>query len=133
MVKVVHEEPNTLICDSCRTKFTYDQEDVHIGLFGCKVVNCPKCGEETFVTGERIKPPHFPETFYHCGQRNDCMKLNNEEIQKGIDEVRKELILGSEYSYYGTGDTMVIGFQNNDERTFIVAREYYEDDEFLKE
>ena len=56
-----------ITCPNCENLLSYEKEDVEIGHYGCECITCPECGEKILITGKRIMPPTFPQTFYHFG------------------------------------------------------------------
>ena len=129
MIEIVDQKPkptNEIVCDCCGTKLRFNEEDKHLGLYGCEVIDCPVCGEQVFVS-ERISRPVFPTTFYHMS--DNAKKLSDNEIQKYLDEVMQKMttLTPGESTYIGTGDTIIFGFRLEDEDCIYVAKNYYED------
>ena len=90
-------------------------------------VCCPHCGG--VVKTEHIKSFTFPDTFYHFGT-NEASKLTNEETQHYVDIVKNKLqqeCQVGEYTFIGSGDTMVFGFKFEDEYVIYVTKNYWED------
>ena len=67
-----------ITCPNCENLLSYEKEDVEIGHYGCECITCPECGEEILITGERIMPPTFPQTFYHF---DSGKKISDKNIQ----------------------------------------------------
>lgn len=130
VVKKPIQPPNEVTCDNCGAVLCYEPTDVRIGYMGCEVVDCPECGEDVLVSEKRVAPPNFPITFHHTDPYGKGVKnLSDGEIQQYVDRVveqTKQLKAG-EFTYTGTGDTMVIGLKHEDETDIIVAKGYYED------
>ena len=115
-----------ITCPNCENLLSYEKEDVEIGHYGCEFITCPECGEKILITGERIMPPTFPQTFYHFGSGK---KISGKNIQEMVNEVVdniKRADVGDFYSM-ATGDTMVVALKNEDSTDIIVAKDYWED------
>lgn len=74
----------------------------------------------------------FPDDFHYCGQPS-AVHVSDETIQGFVSKVKKMLKKQEredpdDYSpcYMATGDTVVIGFRNDDCKNIIVCRGYYE-------
>ena len=115
-----------ITCPNCENLLSYEKEDVEIGHYGCECITCPECGEEILITGERIMPPTFPQTFYHFGSGK---KISDKNIQEMINEVVdniKKADVGDFYSI-SSGDAMVVALKDEDSTDIIVAKDYWED------
>ena len=115
-----------ITCPNCENLLSYEKEDVEIGHYGCEYITCPECGEKILITGERIMPPTFPQTFYHFGSGK---KISGKNIQEMVNEVVdniKRADVGDFYSM-ATGNTMVVALKNEDSTDIIVAKDYWED------
>ena len=115
-----------ITCPNCENLLSYEKEDVEIGHYGCECITCPECGEKILITGKRIIPPTFPQTFYHFGSGK---KISDKDIQgmvnKVVDNIKRADV-GDFYSM-ATGDTMVVALKNEDSTDIIVAKDYWED------
>ena len=115
-----------ITCPNCENLLSYEKEDVEIGHYGCEFITCPECGEKIFITGERIMPPTFPQTFYHFGSDKKISDKNIQEmVNKVVDNIKRADV-GDFYSM-ATGDTMVVALKNEDSTDIIVAKDYWED------
>ena len=115
-----------ITCPNCENLLSYEKEDVEIGHYGCECITCPECGEEILITGERIMPPTFPQTFYHFGSGK---KISDKDIQEMINEVVDNIKIANVGDFYSmaTGDTIVVALKNEDSTDIIVAKDYWED------
>ena len=115
-----------ITCPNCKNLLSYEKEDVEIGHYGCECITCPECGEKILITGERIMPPTFPQTFYHFGSGK---KISDKDIQgmvnKVVDNI-KQADVGDFYTM-ATGDTMVVALKDEDSTDIIVRKDYWED------
>lgn len=121
--------PKRIICDHCGAELEYDKDDEFIGQWGIRVVCCPECMGDVFVSDHRIEPPNWKATFDHINSAT-AKELKNEEIQEYIDNCYKFLMNeakpGDSYMT-GSGDTMVFGFRYEDTVDLYVTRDFYED------
>ena len=115
-----------ITCPNCENLLSYEKEDVEIGHYGCEFITCPECGEKIFITGKRIMPPTFPQTFYHFGSGK---KISDKNIQEMINEVVDNIKIANVGDFYSisTGDTMVVALKYEDSTDVIVAKDYWED------
>ena len=115
-----------ITCPNCENLLSYEKEDVEIGHYGCECITCPECGEKILITGERIMPPTFPQTFYHFGSGK---KISDKNIQEMINEVVDNIKIANVGDFYGisSGDTMVVALKYEDDIDVIVAKDYWED------
>ena len=115
-----------ITCPNCENLLSYEKEDVEIGHYGCECITCPECGEEILITGERIMPPTFPQTFYHFGSGK---KISDKNIQEMVNKVVDNIKGADVGDFYvtATGDTMVVALKNEDSTDIIVAKDYWED------
>ena len=115
-----------ITCPNCENLLSYEKGDVEIGHYGCECITCPECGEKILITGERIMPPTFPQTFYHFGSGK---KISDKNIQEMINEVVDNIKIANVGDFYSmaTGDTMVVALKNEDSTDIIVAKDYWED------
>ena len=115
-----------ITCPNCENLLSYEKEDVEIGHYGCECITCPECGEKILITGERIMPPTFPQTFYHFGSGK---KISDKNIQEMINEVVDNIKIANVGDFYSisSGDAMVVALKYEDSIDVIVAKDYWED------
>ena len=115
-----------ITCPNCENLLSYEKEDVEIGHYGCEFITCPECGEKILITGERIMPPTFPQTFYHFGSGK---KISDKNIQEMINEVVDNIKIANVGDFYSisSGDAMVVALKYEDSTDIIVAKDYWED------
>ena len=115
-----------IICPTCENLLLYEKEDVKIGYLGCESITCPECGTEMLITGERIMPPTFPQTFFHFGDSAKASDKDTQEmVNKAVDNI-KSANVGDFYSI-SSGDAMVVALKDEDSTDIIVAKDYWED------
>ena len=115
-----------ITCPNCENLLSYEKEDVEIGHYGCECITCPECGEKILITGERIMPPTFPQTFYHFGSGK---KISDKNIQEMINEVVDNIKIANVGDFYSisSGDAMVVALKDEDSTDIIVAKDYWKD------
>lgn len=121
-------EPIITTCPHCQYTISYTEDEVERVDDERMGVYCPQCGGA--IETKRIKPFTFPDSFYQYSISEDVVEINNEKIQEYINIVRRELEQEcevGEYSFTGSGDTMVFGFKFEDEYVIYVAKNYWED------
>ena len=115
-----------ITCPNCENLLSYEKEDVEIGHYGCECITCPECGEEILITGERIMPPTFPQTFYHFGSGKKISDKNIQEmVNKVVDNIKRADV--GDFYVTATGDTMVVALKYDNSIDVIVAKDYWED------
>lgn len=123
-------EPIITTCPNCQYTISYTEDEIDRVENESMGVICPQC--KGVIETKRIEPFTFPDTFYHF-DTNKVSKLTDEETQHYVDIVKhklqQELEVG-EYTFTGTGDTMVFGFKFEDEDVIYVAKNYWEDGVF---
>ena len=128
--KIPEKRPIITTCPNCQYTISYTEDEVERVDNESMGVYCPHCGG--IVETEHIEPFTFPDTFYHF-DTNETSKLTNEETQHYVNIVKRKLqqeCQVGEYTFTGTGDTMVFGFKFEDEDVIIVAKNYWEDSVF---
>ena len=121
--------PKRIICDHCGAELEYDKDDEFIGQWGIRVVCCPECMKDVFVSDHRVEPPNWKATFDHINSAT-AKELKNEDIQEYIDNCYKYLMNEAkpgDFHITGSGDTMVFGFRYEDTVDLYVTRDYWED------
>ena len=122
------QTPIITTCPHCQYTISYTEDEVDCVENDGLGVICPNCNES--IVFEHIEPFTFPDTFYHFGESENAMSLTDEEIQKYVNDVKRQLqqeLKVGEYTFTGSGDTMVFGFKFEDEDKIIVAKDYWED------
>lgn len=126
--KIPEKRPIITTCPHCQYTISYTEDEVErVDNEGMGVI-CPQCGA-VIETG-RIVPFTFPDSFHHCSVDNEATALTNRQTQDYIDEVKRELkqeLNIGEFTFAGSGDTMVFGFKMEDEDLIFVAKNYWED------
>ena len=128
--KIPEKRPIITTCPHCQYTISYTEDEVDRVENDALGVICPNCNESIVL--EHIEPFTFPDTFYHF-DTNKVSKLTNEETQHYVDIVKRKLqqeCQVGEYTFTGTGDTMVFGFKFEDEDEIIVAKNYWEESVF---
>lgn len=124
-------EPIITTCPHCQYTISYTEDEVDRVDNDAMGVYCPQCGG--VITTKSIEPFTFPDSFYSFNTRDGANSLTNEEIQRLVNIVKRQLqqeMKIEEYTFLSQGNTMVIGFKLEDEDKIIVARDYWEDSVF---
>ena len=127
-------EPIITTCPNCQYTISYTEDEVeHVDNESMGVI-CPHC--RGVVETEHIEPFTFPDTFYHFGTSKSAVCLSDDEVQQYVNVVKcklqQECQVG-EYTYTGSGDTMVFGFKMEDEDEIIVAKNCWTDSIFYED
>lgn len=128
--ETIEKRPIITTCPHCQYTISYTEDEVDRVENDSLGVICPNCNESIVL--EHIAPFTFPDTFYHFST-NETSKLTNEETQNYVNIVKRKLqqeCQVGEYSFIGSGDTMVFGFKFEDEDVIYVAKNYWEDSVF---
>lgn len=126
-----NKRPIITTCPHCQYTISYTEDEVdRVENDGLGII-CPNCNE--LIVLEHIEPFTFPDTFYHFGTNEGVVCLSDEGVQHYVDIVKRKLqqeLEVGEYTFAGTGDTMVFGFKFEDEDEIIVAKNYWEESVF---
>ena len=126
--KIPEKRPIITTCPHCQYTVSYTEDEVERVENDGIGIMCPNC-DEAIVT-KHIEPFTFPDTFYHCSTSEGAVCLSDDEVQKYVNIVKRKLqqeCQVGEYTFTGSGDTMVFGFKFEDEDKIIVAKDYWED------
>lgn len=132
----IHSTVYTMYCPRCGALLEFDHEDLSASGNGLWAT-CPCCQNNIDVNNqsqpeEEPEPPHFvwPSSFYHFGESAGAVNIPDKEVQQIIDRIVKRFpeLNDGEFTYEGTGDTIVIGLKFNDSNEVIVAKNYWEDE-----
>ena len=121
-------------CLECNYKFIIrDKTEIQYGEYGLPFVICPNCKEKCYIENEdgidlneqNIK---FPEHFFCYGTDKGSVGVENEEIQGWIRRALKYMKDNPKETFYqcGSGDSVVVVLNYDDEIQIIVGRNYYE-------
>ena len=124
-------EPIITTCPHCQYIISYTEDEVDRVDEDSLGIICPNCNESIVL--EHIEPFTFPDTFYHFGTSEGAVCLSDDEIQRYVDIVKRKLqqeCQVGDYTFTGSGDTMVFGFKFEDEDVIYVAKNYWEDNVF---
>lgn len=108
-------------CPHCHYTISYTENEVKRVDNESMGVICPQCKGV------------IPDTFYHFGASEDAVCLSDDEVQQYVNIVKRKLqqeCQVGEYTYTGSGDTMVFGFKMEDEDVIFVAKNYWGDSVF---
>lgn len=129
--KTIEKRPIITTCPHCHYTISYTTDEIERVDNESMGVYCPHCGD--VVETEHIEPFTFPDTFYHFGTSEGAVCLSDDKIQRYVDIVKRKLqqeCQVGDYTFTGSGDTMVFGFKFEDEDEIIVAKNYWEESVF---
>lgn len=129
--ETIEKRPIITTCPHCQYTISYTEDEVERVENESMGVCCPHCGG--VIETEHIEPFTFPDTFYHFGTSEGAVCLSDDEVQRYVDIVKRKLqqeCQVGEYTFTGSGDTMVFGFKMEDEDVIFVAKNYWEDSVF---
>lgn len=129
--KIPEKRPIIITCPHCQYTISYTEDEVERVENDGLGIMCPNCNEP--VVTKHIKPFTFPDTFYRSGTSESAVCLSDDEVQKYVDIIKRKLqqeCQVGEYTFTGSGDTMVFGFKFEDEDEIIVAKNYWSDSVF---
>lgn len=129
--EVIEKRPIITTCPNCHYTISYTEDEVERVDNESMGVICPQC--KGVIETEHVKSFTFPKTFSHFGEGKDVRHLTDEEVQSYVDIVKRKLeqeLKVGDYTFTGTGDTIVFGFKFEDEDEIIVAKNYWSDSIF---
>ena len=126
--KIPEKRPIITTCPHCQYTISYTEDEVdRVENDGLGVI-CPNCNKSIVL--EHIEPFTFPDTFYYFGTSEGAVCLSDDEVQRYVDIVKRKLqqeCQVGEYTFAGSGDTMVFGFKFKNEDEIVVAKNYWEE------
>lgn len=132
--ETIEKRPIITTCPHCQYTISYTEDEVERVDNESMGVICPQC--RGVIETEHVESFTFPKTFFHFGEGKDgnfpCI-LTDEETQQYVDIVKRKLqqeLQVGEYTFTGTGDTMVFGFKMEDEDVIFVTKNYWSDSVF---
>lgn len=132
--ETIEKRPIITTCPHCQYTISYTEGEVdRVSNDGLGVI-CPNCNEPIVL--EYVEPFTFPNSFYHFGANEGAVCLSDEGVQHYVDIVKRKLQQEckiGEYTFTGTGDTMVFGFKFEDEDVIYVAKNYWQDSVFRQD
>ena len=128
-MRILTEKDETVkTCEECGVQFAYTESDVQYGEYGCPYIICPRCKTEVdlddhkseYITLDTVEYPR------HFSSFAGGVKISDEECEKFVKEVCRFLKSSGEGEpvIVGTGNTLVIGINMEDEHRIIVAKNY---------
>ena len=109
-------EEHIVICDKCKTKIGYEDDDTYEGALG-RMICCPKCTEDIYIDRFDVTCK-FPDAFYLFAG-DGTKKFDND------DYITNECIKGIKWCAENNADNWVSQIGN----LKIIIQKYYDDDE----
>lgn len=120
-------------CPNCQSILETNENDVQYDRENMEhYVICPCCHmritDEYFDRNVTLDNISYPFDFYQYGNYNSCLNLSDEEINNHIKQCIDffKYNPNEPYKYIGTGDSLIIVFNHDDEYWFVVAKNYEE-------
>lgn len=125
------EYPKRCICNKCGAELEYDKADVHIGWLGYEYVTCLACNKEIEVSDKRVQPLTWSVTFHHTNAETSAVDIEDDKIQKYVNEVAKRLCLdeykSGEYYITAFGNPLIVGLKWGSCVDIYVIKDYWVD------
>lgn len=124
-------EEKYVVCEKCKTKIGYTQDDIEYKDYGVPYIRCPHCSSQTMLEEEDCLELNknnvkFPIHYYHFGEGKP---IDDEQINKWVKESIEYLEKNptEHFSYHASGDSIVfvIKYEDDEEYSIIVAKNYY--------
>ncbi len=120
-----------VICWMCNKKFYINNcTERKYGELGLPYINCCYCNEEIYLEDEeglKIDATNleFPKHFFKFG---NGVEIDDANTEKWTREALEYLIRNPDagFTHLGSGDTVVVGLQYQDEIDIIVGKKYFE-------
>lgn len=128
MAYVLNDNIQRCTCRNCFNDIVYFDSDVYMGDEGLGF-DCPSCNN--FVLVKKIAQNKYPEAFYDFSGGS---YINNEGVQEFVDDcvdrlIRKDL----DFTFTGTGNTMVFATWEDDDLINVVVTQDYKEASIDKE
>ena len=135
MIKVLNrnvEEPKIykITCDECHAELEYEKSDTYIGVFGGRELICPACNEKVFIDeieGIDLDSSNIEFPTHFMNPSDKAMDIEDERIQEWVQKCLKNIEDNPGNGFYisGSGNTVVIALDFEDERDIYVAKKYW--------
>lgn len=120
-----------ITCWSCeKTFYINEYTEREYGELGLPYVRCCYCNDEVYIDDEEgLKVDYtnleFPTHFYKFG---DGVEMGDKQTEDWTRQALEYLIKNPDvgFTHLGSGDTVVVGLQYQDEIDIIVGKKYFE-------
>lgn len=121
-------------CPNCKSILEIDKNDIlHDDIYDIYYIICPCCKEQItdkyFDKVLTLESIEYPFDFYKISSSSEeTVHLSDKEINRYIKECIEffKYNPNEPYKYIGTGDSLIIVFNHDDEYWFVVAKNYEE-------
>lgn len=136
MIKVINkkaEEPKIykVTCNECGAELEYEKDDTYIGALGGRELICPICDETVFVDepeGIDLDSSNIEFPTHFMKPNDQALDIEDERVQEWVQKCLKQIEDNPENGFYisGSGNTVVIALDFEDERDVYVTKKYWE-------
>ena len=128
MAYVLNDNMQKCTCHNCFNDIVYFDEDVYMGDYGLEI-ECPVCHDLILV--KKIAQNKYPEAFCDF---SGGFHLSDERVQEYVDQCVDSLIKNDmDYTFTGTGDTMVFATWEDEDAVNVVVTQNYKEATINKE
>ena len=119
-------------CEHCTHPIAFTLDDVKYGEYGCAYIECPHCGERTFVLNGDLDLSLTKDNFkypQHFADFSDAVRVPDEDIEIMCKECVAEASDPKNKSHYAVqaaGDTLIFAVDGAYETYVYVCHNYKE-------
>ena len=122
-----NETTQEIICEHCNSVFEIDNSDKLYDRDGDTYIYCPCCHNKVYIIEEQPTKDNlkFPNDYYHYIKG---VEIDNDTINGWVKESIEwfEKYPDEPFKYIGSGDSVVIVFNHEDEYYIVVAKNYFD-------
>ena len=136
MIKVIGKKNQgpkiyKVTCANCCARLECEDEDIYEGAYGLYYVKCPECGQDAMVCdldGVELDEHNIEYPKHFSIMSEGAIDIPNEKIQCWVRESLNRLkdCEDGDYTFCGSGNTMVFAFKCAEEYVIYVAKNYSE-------
>jgi len=119
-------------CENCENPVAFTLDKIKYGEYGCAYIECPRCGERTFVRNGEFDLTLTKDNFkypQHFADFSEAVRIPDEEIERMCKECVTAAANPKNESHYATeatGDTLVLAIDGAYETYVYVCHNYKE-------
>ena len=136
MIKVINRKVEEhkiykITCYECRAELEFEKRDTHIGALGGRELICPVCNQTVFVDeieGIDLDSSNIEFPTHFMKPSDEAVDIEDKKIQEWVVKCLKKIEDNPDSGFYisGSGNTVVIALDFEDEREIYVAKKYWE-------